>query len=205
MRIAIHTGSVVVGEMGSGGRYEQLALGETPNIAARLEGLAQPNTVVISEATHRLVQGYFVCNDLDVHTLKGASEPIQVYHVLQESGARNRLDTMILKGLTPLVGRDSDTTLMLERWEQVKTGMGQVVAISGDAGSGKSRLIYVLKTQLEDEPHTRFECQASPYYQNTALYPVAELFRNLLGFQSDESSEQKLVLVERAIGQSRLN
>jgi tetratricopeptide (TPR) repeat protein len=143
IRIGIHTGPVVVGEMGAGGRHEQLALGETPNIAARLESLAAPNTMVISAALHHLVQGYFVCDDLGTPALKGVDTPFQVYRVVSESGAQSRLDVVSLRGLTPLVGREAEVTLLLERWAQVKDGMGQVVLLSGEAGIGKSRLVTV--------------------------------------------------------------
>ena len=149
VRIAIHTGPVVVGTMGGGGRYEQLALGETPNIAARLEGLAQPNTVVISDATYRLIQGYFACDDLGLQTLKGVTEPIQVFHVRQASGAQSRLDVAGDQGLTPLVGRGAEVTLLLERWTQAQDSAGQVVLLSGEAGLGKSRLIEVVKDHRE--------------------------------------------------------
>ena len=138
LRLGIHTGLVVVGDMGGAGRQEQLALGETPNIAARIQGLAAPNTLVISDATYRLVQGYFECQDLGAQTLRGVAEPVHVYRVLQESGARGRLDVAETRGLTPLVGRESEVTLLLERWEQVKAGQGQVVLLTGDAGIGKS-------------------------------------------------------------------
>jgi len=120
IRVGMHTGLVVVGEMGGAGRQEQLALGEVPNIASRIEGLAAPNTLVISDATYRLVQGYFACQDLGAHTLRGVPESMRIYHVLSDSGATSRLDIAQLRGLTPLVGRDAEVTLLLERWEQVK-------------------------------------------------------------------------------------
>jgi class 3 adenylate cyclase len=113
IRVGIHTGLVVVGEMGGQGRQEQLALGETPNIAARIQGLAAPNTVAISAATSRLVQGYFDCEALGGQTLRGVAEPVAVYHVLQESGARGRLDVAVSRGLTPLVGREQEVGLLL--------------------------------------------------------------------------------------------
>jgi len=116
VRVGIHTGLVVVGQMGSQGRQEQLALGEVPNIASRIEGLAAANTVVISEASYRLVQGYFSCEALGAQTLRGVAEPVHVYRVLQDSGARGRLDVATTRGLTPLVGRESEVTLLLERW-----------------------------------------------------------------------------------------
>src|SRR6516162_7470509 len=129
VRLGIHTGLVVVGAMGGQGRHEQLALGETPNIAARLQGLAAPNTMAISEATYRLVQGYFDCQDLGAQTLRGVAEPVHVYRVLQDSGARGRLDIAQPRGLTPLVGREQEVGLLLERWEQVKAGHGHVVLL----------------------------------------------------------------------------
>ena len=152
LRMGIHTGLVVVGEMGGAGRQEQLALGEVPNLAARLQGLAASNTVVISDATSRLVQGYFACQDLGAQTLRGVAEPVQVYCVLQESGARGRLDVALTRGLTPLVGREQEVGLLVERWEQVKAGHGQVVLLTGEAGIGKSRLVHMLKEHVADDP-----------------------------------------------------
>src|SRR6516162_8889202 len=120
VRLGIHTGLVVVGDMGGTGRQEQLALGETPNVAARIQGLATPDTLVVSSATYRLIQGYFACQDLGEQTLRGVAEPITVYRILRESGATSRLDVAQPRGLTPLVGRESEVTLLLERWEHVK-------------------------------------------------------------------------------------
>src|SRR5712692_2609681 len=136
VRLGIHTGLVVVGEMGGVGRQEQLALGEVPNIASRIEGLATPNTVAISEVTYRLVEGYFTCEALGEHTLRGVSQPLKVYRVLGTSGVHSRLDIASARGLTPLVGREQEVGLLLERWEQVKAGHGHVVLLSGDAGIG---------------------------------------------------------------------
>ena len=124
VRIGIHTGLVVVGEMGGGSRQEQLALGETPNVAARIQGLAAPDTVAISPATFRLVRGYFTCQDLGSHTLKGLAAPLQVYRILGESAAQSRLEVAEASGFTPLVGRDSEVALLLERWAQSQDGQG---------------------------------------------------------------------------------
>jgi class 3 adenylate cyclase len=115
VRIGIHTGLVVVGEMGSGSRQEQLAVGETPNLAARLQGLAAPDTVAISAATFQLVRGYFTSQDMGPHALKGLTTPVHVYRVLGESTAQSRLDIVGATGLTPLVGRDAEVALLLER------------------------------------------------------------------------------------------
>src|SRR5215510_7798084 len=127
VRIGIHTGPVVVGTMGSGGRYEQLALGETPNLAARLQSLAAPDTVAISDTTHRLVQGYFRCDDLGTPSLKGVETPMRVYRVVRESAAQSRLDVAGSTGLTPFVGRDHEVGLLRERWAQSRDGLGQAV------------------------------------------------------------------------------
>jgi class 3 adenylate cyclase len=175
IRVGIHTGLVVVGEMGGAGRQEQLALGEVPNIASRIEGMAGANTVAISDATYRLVQGYFDCQDLGAQTLRGVAEPLHVYRVLQDSGARGRLDVAVTRGLTPLVGCEQEVGLLLERWEQVKAGHGHVVLLSGDGGIGKSRLVQTLKDHVATESHVRWECRSVPYYQNTALYPLTDL------------------------------
>jgi class 3 adenylate cyclase len=143
VRLGIHTGLVVVGEMGGGTRQEQLALGETPNLAARLQGIAAPNTLVISATTFQLLGGFFACQPLGTPPLKGQAQPLAVYQVLSESTARSRLEAVGSTGLTPLVGREQEIALLRERWAQVKEGRGQVVLLSGEAGTGKSRLVQV--------------------------------------------------------------
>src|SRR5215475_10239182 len=145
VRLGIHTGLVVVGEVGGGTRQEQLALGEPPNLAARLQGIAAPNTVVISAVTFQLLGGFFACQPLETPLLKGQAQPLAVYQVLYESTARSRLDAVGSAGLTPLIGREQEVALLLERWAQVKDGLGQVVLLSGEAGIGKSRLVQILK------------------------------------------------------------
>jgi hypothetical protein len=130
---------VVVGEIGGDGRQEQLALGETPNIAARLQGLAVPDTVVISAATFRLVQGYFTAEELGAHPLRGVAASVQAYRILGESGAQSRLDAAPPTRLTPLMGRDEEVALLQRRWAQARAGQGQVVLLSGEAGIGKPR------------------------------------------------------------------
>jgi class 3 adenylate cyclase len=201
VRIGIHTGLVVVGEIGGAGRQEQLALGETPNVAARLQGLAQPNTVVISDRTTRLVEGYFTCQPLGAQELKGLAQPLQVYRVLHASIAQTRLDVAATHGLTPLVGRTSEVALLQERWAQVKDGMGHVVILSGEAGIGKSRLVQVLKEHVAEEVHTRWECRCSPYYQHTALYPIIDLLQRALQWRPEDSPEEKLTKLEQMLRQ----
>src|SRR4029450_5816657 len=157
VRSCIHTGLVVIGEIGSSAKREMLALGETPNIAARLQGVAEPDTVVISAATQRLVQGLFECQDLGPQILKGISAPMSVYRVIRESTAQNRFEVAVTTGLTPLVGREEELGLLQRRWTQAKEGAGQVVLLSGEAGIGKSRLAQALKEQVLAEDATRRE------------------------------------------------
>jgi class 3 adenylate cyclase/predicted ATPase len=205
VRIGIHTGLVVVGEMGGGGRQEQLALGDTPNIAARLQGLATPDTAVISETTSRLVQGYFVSQTLGAQELKGLAQPLVAYRVLHASEAQTRLAVAALRGLTPLVGREAEVKVLLERWAQVKAGMGHIILLQGEAGIGKSRLVYVLQEQVAAEPHTRWECRCSSYYRNTALYPLVDLVQRILGWQPGETPQEKLHKLEATLAQYRFS
>ena len=141
---------------------------------------------------------------MGAQTLRGVAEPLHVYRVLQESGATSRLDVAQPRGLTPLVGRESEVTLLLERWEQVKSGQGQVVLLTGDAGIGKSRLVQMLKEHVAHEPHTRWECRSSSYFENTALFPVIDLFQRLLRFQAEETPDEKVEKLEHALSQYRL-
>jgi class 3 adenylate cyclase/predicted ATPase len=198
VRLGIHTGLVVVGEVGGGTRQEQLALGETPNLAARLQGIAAPNTLVISATTFQLLGGFFACQPLGTPPLKGQTQPLAVYRVLYESMARSRLEAAGSTGWTPLVGREQEIGLLRERWAQVKEGVGQVVLLSGEAGIGKSRLVQVLTEQVASEPQAWLTpCQCSPYYQHTALYPLIELLERVaLHFEREESPQQRLSKLE---------
>jgi class 3 adenylate cyclase/predicted ATPase len=199
VRIGIHTGPVVVGTMGSGGRYEQLALGETPNLAARLQSLAAPDTVAISDTTHRLVQGYFTCDDLGSHRLKGIETPLRVYRVVGASAAQSRLDVAGATGLTPLVGREHEVGLLRERWAQSKDGLGQVVLLSGEAGIGKSRLVQVLSEHVADEGVPWLTVRCSPYHTHSAFYPVIEYLQRLLQWHRDGTPEARLAMLEQAL------
>jgi predicted ATPase/class 3 adenylate cyclase len=198
VRLGIHTGLVVIGDVGGGTRQEQLALGETPNLAARLQGIAAPNTLVISAATLQLLGGFFAYQALGTHLVKGVVQPLEVYQVLHESTARSRLEVTGSTGLTPLVGREQEVGLLRERWTQVKDGFGQVVLLSGEAGIGKSRLVQVLKEQVATEPQAWLTpCQCSPYHQNSALYPMIDLLERVaLRFEREESPQQKLSKLE---------
>src|SRR5262245_8972566 len=160
VRLGIHTGLVVIGAMGGQGRQEQLALGEVPNVCSRIQGLAEPNTLMISADTFHLIEGYFECQALGAQTLRGVANPVHVYRVLQESGARGRLDAAQTRGLTPLVGREQEVGLLLERWAQVNTGHGQVILLTGDAGIGKSRLVQILQEPVANQPQVRWECRS---------------------------------------------
>jgi class 3 adenylate cyclase/tetratricopeptide (TPR) repeat protein len=199
VRLGIHTGLVVVGAMGSGDRQEQLALGETPNMAARLQGLALPGTLVMSEATSRLVQGYFVCQDLGLHTVKGVDQPMAAYQVLQESTAQSRLDVAALRGLTPLVGREEEVGLLLRRWVQSQEGLGHVMLLSGEAGIGKSRLVEVLRERVKQEGYTRLAFRCLPNYQQSALSPIIAQLQRWLQWHRDDTLETKLTKLEQAL------
>jgi class 3 adenylate cyclase len=204
IRVGIHTGLVVVGEIGGVGRQEQLALGETPNVAARIQGLAEPDTVVTSSTTHQLAQGYFEDEVLGEHQLRGVAAPVVIYRVLQASSAQSRLDVATTRGLTPLVGRESEVALLIDRWRQVQDGLGQVVLLSGEAGIGKSRLVQVLKEHIAVTSHIRLECRSSPYYHHTALYPITDLVQRTLQWQRHDSLHEKLRKLEHALSRYRL-
>ncbi|HEY7493108.1 MAG TPA: adenylate/guanylate cyclase domain-containing protein, partial [Candidatus Tectomicrobia bacterium] len=204
VRVGIHTGLVIVGEVGGGGRQEQLALGETPNLAARLQGLAAPDTVVVSPATFRLVRGYFTAQELGAHNLRGVAVPVQVYRMLEASAARSRLDIVGPSGLTPLVGREAEVLLLLERWAHSQDGRGQVVLLSGEAGIGKSRLVEVLRQHVINQGATRMVFRCSPYHQQSALSPVIDHLRQFLYWDSMEAPETRLEALEQALRTSRL-
>lgn len=197
VRIGIHTGLVVTGEVGEGLTREYLAIGETPNIAARLQGEAAPNTVVVSAATYKLIEGFFACRAPEHLVLKGFSQPIGVCQIDHMSTARLRLDPLTEK-LAPIVGREQETNLLFERWQRVNESMGQIILLAGDAGVGKSRLVMALEEHVAKNSQTWLTpCQCSAYHQNSTLYPLIDMLeRFVLKFKQDNDPAKKLTRLE---------
>ncbi|MGB5056345.1 MAG: adenylate/guanylate cyclase domain-containing protein, partial [Nitrospirales bacterium] len=187
LRIGIHTGLVVVGEMGRSGWLQTVALGETLNVASRIQSLTAPNTIVISEATLNLVKGFFTIQALGEHNLKGITQPIKLWRVLKKSGMQSRFEAAGRR-LAPLVGRENEVELLLKRWDVVKDGIGQVVMLKGEAGIGKTRLLEEFKEHLKHDNPTLQEYRCSPFYQHTALYPVINLLGQWLHFSQEDSA-----------------
>jgi tetratricopeptide (TPR) repeat protein len=185
--------------MGDDARTETLAMGETTNLAARLQDQAEPDTVVMSAATLRLVQGIFVTRELGERALKGIAEPVHLIQAVRATGVRSRLDLAAAAGLTPLVSRDQELGLLDDRWAQVKEGWGQAVLISGEAGIGKSRLVQAFRERIAEQPHTWLECRCSPYTQDSALYPILELHRQGLAWRAEDPVEEKLARLEAGL------
>jgi class 3 adenylate cyclase len=172
-RVGIATGLVVVGDLiGSGASQEQAIVGETPNLAARLQGIAEPNSVIIANSTRKLVGNLFELVDLGPQNLKGISGVIKSWAALRPASVESRFDALHGSGLTELVGREEELELLLRRWSKVKTGEGQVVLLSGEPGIGKSRLTAALLEHLAGEPHTRLRYFCSPQHTDSALYPI---------------------------------
>ena len=185
VRIGIATGRVVVGETGAGdASVPKAAVGRTPNVAARLQGLAGPDEIVIAPTTRRLAGGAFDYDDLGEQRLKGIAEPLRAWRVVRESAVEGRFEARTWAGLTPLVGRESEIASLCERWAEAKDGEGQVVLLSGEPGIGKSRITQVLRERLASEPHTRLRYQCSPYYSNTAFYPVIDQLERVAGVRA---------------------
>jgi class 3 adenylate cyclase/predicted ATPase len=199
VRLGIHTGPVVVGAMGGGGRHEHLALGETPNLAARLQALAAPNTVVISAVTAQLVQRAFVLDALGTQALKGITAPMGVWRVVGPLETLQEAATPVPEDAKPLVGRGEEVGLMVRRWEQSKAGQGQVVLISGEAGIGKSALVETLRAHVRGEGLTRVSARCSPYHTNSALYPVIAHAQQVVRLARGDTAEEKLAKLEQAL------
>src|SRR5439155_17360011 len=201
VRVGMHTGPVVIGE-GAGAGAE--VFGDTPNVAARVQALADPDAVLITEATHRLVSGRFIVEAKGAPPLKGVRLPVAVFRVVQASGVRSRLAAAGPRGLTPFVGREGERRLLAERWAQARGGEGQVVLITGEAGIGKSRLVQRFKEDLGGEPHTWLECAGSPYHQHTPFYAVTEMLGQALAGRGDEAVEDRIVRLEQSLAAAGL-
>ena len=184
---------VVVGDLiGTGVSREQAIVGETPNLAARLQGVAKPNSVVIAESTRKLVGNLFELEDLGPKDLKGLAGPVGAFAALRASSAEGRFEAMHGTSLTDLVGREEELELLLRRWSKAKTGQGQVVLLSGEAGIGKSRLTAALLERLAGERHTRLRYFCSPQYTDSALYPFIGQMERTAGFAHDDASQARL-------------
>ncbi len=202
-RVGIATGLVVVGDLiGSGASQEQAIVGETPNLAARLQGVAEPNSVVIAESTRRLVGNLFELEDLGAIELKGIAGPVQAWAAQRASSAEGRFEAMHATGLTALVGREEELELLLRRWSKAKTGEGQVVLLSGEAGIGKSRLTAALLERLAAERHTRLRYFCSPQHTDSALYPIISQMERAAGFAHDDTPQAKRDKLDALLAQS---
>ncbi len=197
VRIGIHTGLVVVGEVGAGDKRERLAMGQTPNIAARLQGLAKSNGVIISGATERLVRGFFRLEEAGDAVLKGVSRPVQIFHVKAVSGHLRALGPAA--GWTPLVARERKLSLLLECWKRAEEGSGQTVLLRGEAGIGKSRLVEVFKEELGGKDYQLWELQSASYHQNSAFFPLTEALHRRLRRQGTASPEDEIRNLEEEL------
>ena len=202
-RVGIATGLVVVGDLiGSGASQEQAIVGETPNLAARLQGVAEPNAVVVAESTRKLVGNLFELQDLGARDLKGISGPVKAWAALRPSSSESRFDALHAGGLTALVGREEELELLLRRWSKAKAGEGQVVLLSGEPGIGKSRLTAALLERIADEPHTRLRNFCSPQHTESALSPTIGQIERAAGFRHDDAPQTKLDKLDTLLAQS---
>ena len=202
-RVGIATGLVVVGDLiGSGEAQERGIVGETPNLAARLQGIAEPNRVVIAEGTRRLLGNLFELEDLGAKDLKGIAGPVHAWAALRASSAEGRFEALHTSGLTVLVGRDEELELLLRRWARAKTGEGQVVLLSGEAGIGKSRLTAALLERLAAEPHSRLRYFCSPQHTDSALYPIIGQMERAAGLAHDDTPQARLDKLDAVLAQT---
>src|ERR1700691_5954128 len=202
-RVGIATGLVVVGDLiGSGASQEQAIVGETPNLAARLQGVAEPNSVVIAEGTRRLLGNLFEVEDLGAKDLKGIAGPVRAWAALRASSAEGRFEALHTVGLTALVGREEELELLLRRWSRAKSGEGQVVLIAGEAGIGKSRLTAALLERLAGEAHMRLRYFCSPQHTDSALYPIIGQMERAAGLAHDDKSQAKLDKLDAVLAQT---
>jgi class 3 adenylate cyclase len=202
-RIGIATGLVVVGELiGSGDAQERAIVGKTPNLAARLQGIAKPDMVVICDSTRRLLGNLFELEDLGPRDLKGIIEPTRAWAAVRASSAEGRFEAMHATGLTALVGREEESELLMRRWSKAKTGEGQVVLLSGEAGIGKSRLTAALLERLASEPHTRLRYFCSPQHADSAFYPIIGQLERASGLARDDTPQARLDKFDALLAQS---
>ena len=202
-RVGIATGLVVVGDLvDAGGSQERGIIGETPNLAARVQGLAHPNTVVIADSTRRLLGNLFELQDLGAKELKGITGPVRVFAALRTSSAEGRFEALHASGITALVGREEETELLLRRWAKAKGGEGQVVLLSGEAGIGKSRLTAALLENLTGEPHTRLRYFCSPQHTDSAFYPIIGQLERAAGLAHDDTTQAKLDKLDMVLAQT---
>lgn len=205
-RIGIATGLVVVGDLiGSGDTQKDAIVGETPNLAARLQGIAEPNTVVIAEATRHLLGNLFELKDLGVRELKGLAGPTRAWAALWASTVESRFEALHPSALPELVGRDEETELLLRRWSRAKMGEGRVVLISGEAGIGKSRLTAALLEALAPEPHTRLRYFCSPQHTDSAFYPIIGHIERAAGFLHGDTVQQKLDKLDALLAKTSIS
>jgi class 3 adenylate cyclase/tetratricopeptide (TPR) repeat protein len=202
VRVGIATGLVVVGDLiGQGAAQEQAVVGETPNLAARLQALAEPGTVVIAPSTRRLTGGLFDYADLGAVEIKGLAAPVAASRALRESGAESRFEALRATR-TPLVGRDEELALLRRRWQQAKSGEGCVVLVSGEPGIGKSRLAESVVERLAGEPHTRLRLFCSPHHQDHALYPTIAQLERAAGFRREDTTADRLDKLEAVLARA---
>jgi class 3 adenylate cyclase len=202
-RVGVATGLVVVGDLiGSGASQEQAIVGETPNLAARLQGIAEPNSVVIAESTRKLVGSLFELEDLGAQDLKGISGPVRAWAAVRPSSVESRFEAMHTSGLTELVGREEEIEILLRRWSKANAGEGQVVLLSGEPGIGKSRLTAALMERLSAEPHTRLRYFCSPQHTDSAFYPIIGQLERAAGFAHDDTAQTKLEKLDALLSQS---
>ena len=198
-RVGIATGLVVVGDLiGSGEAQERGIVGETPNLAARLQGIAEPNTVVVAESTRKLLGNLFELEDLGAKDLKGIARPAHAWAALRPSSVESRFEAL-RTATTPLVGRDEEMAMLMRRWTQAKAGDGCVVLILGEPGIGKSRIAEVMQERLGAEPHIRLRFFCSPYHQDSALYPAIAQLERAAGFHREDTPEQRLAKLEAVL------